>query len=75
VNPGLVSAGSPKQAPFFHSYPSSTGFSLSLEGRVGVKVEISIFSPSPLSPPAKGGDNLREIGGTFGKAQRKDSTD
>jgi len=34
---------------------------------VGVRVEISIFSPSPLSPPTKGGEDFGEIGGTFGK--------
>lgn len=43
--------------------------------RDGVRVKITIFSPSPLSPPAKGGEDLREKGDLIEKVKRKDSTD
>jgi hypothetical protein len=36
--------------------------------------DINLF-PLPSIPPAKGGENFREIGETFGKAKRKDSAD
>jgi len=80
----LFRAGVTKQARFFHYHPSSTVFSLPLDAclrevppcgakageRVGVRVEISIFSPS-----LGGRGRFFEIGGSIGQIKREDSTD
>ena len=68
----MFRTGVTKQARFFHSHPSSTAFSLSLDAclregrgvgclparRQGARVEISIVSPSPPFPPAEGGEDF-----------------